>query len=225
MKKQNTNKLPFDINNSNDALRRNPFIVPNGYFDDLSKKIQSEINLKENHTIDQNPFSVPDGYFDQLSLKIQSQITVENLKGKSPDNGFSVPEKYFDSLQSGILDKIRVENNTSIDHSIQVTPSKTAVFRLKKWTTYASAACILIALSIGGYLWKSQSLEEQYYSAGFSTIPDEEIINYLIQSVEEEDVLYLSQYFDVDHSGHDHSPGVGCHANEKDLEDYINYSL
>lgn len=212
MKEQNTNKFPFGKNKSNDELRRNPFIVPNGYFDNLPNQIRSEISLREKHSVEQNSFSVPDGYFDQLTQDIKTQITVKDLKEKISEDGFTVPKNYFDTLRNHTLDKIHAK------------PKKTIY--LKKWVNYASVACLLIAMSVGGgYFWKSQSEQEFSNTESLSKIPDDEIINYLAQSVEEEDVLYLSQYFGVDHSDHDHSPGIGCHAREEDLEDYINYSL
>ncbi|WP_158824865.1 hypothetical protein [Mucilaginibacter lacusdianchii] len=92
-----------------------PFTVPDGYFDDLSQRLQSYVHLDD---LKQDEpaygFTVPENYFDDLSSQIQSRIAIEEALPKDT-LGLTVPENYFDELSSNIQSRIAIEEITSAE--------------------------------------------------------------------------------------------------------------
>ncbi|WP_214071580.1 hypothetical protein [Mucilaginibacter sp. dw_454] len=87
----------------------NPFKVPEGYFNELSDRINMAIKLDEmKNTISPDHFTVPQNYFENLADNIQSRIVVEELLNLE-NTGLTVPEDYFNELSSNIQSRIAVE--------------------------------------------------------------------------------------------------------------------
>lgn len=87
----------------------NPFIVPDGYFDDLDSRIVARRNFSEIKDKGiTGGFTVPEGYFDQLTSNVSARIALEQIAGDKP-SGFVVPEGYFDGLASDITARITLE--------------------------------------------------------------------------------------------------------------------
>ena len=127
--------------------KRNPFAVPNGYFESVEEQVFSAIffdGLKKK--TNDNSFEVPQNYFEELTERIETRIRFAEMPKAQP---FAVPENYFDTLQSRINNKIAAE-----------IPQKTAkiipLWR-KNIVKYASAACFVLMASFGAYFYQNST--------------------------------------------------------------------
>jgi negative regulator of sigma E activity len=128
--------------------KRNPFSVPDGYFENCDEAIFSAVFLDglKQKTSDNN-FEVPQNYFEDLTERIQTRIALAEMP--KAENAFGVPENYFDNLQSRITDRIAASE-----------PKKEAKI-IPLWrrniVKYASAACFLLMASFGVYFYQNGS--------------------------------------------------------------------
>ena len=97
----------------------NPFLVPDGYFNELSGRVTSAITLDAlKSKMPLSGFVVPENYFEELSGNIQSRINIDNALSREP--GFEVPENYFDELSANIQSKINLNNTVGNDTGFTV---------------------------------------------------------------------------------------------------------
>jgi len=129
--------------------KRNPFVVPEAYFESNRSNIQSSVFLNQlDKKNSSDYFLLPENYFEDLTARILVQISI--LEQHTPERSFGVPEHYFDSLQSRIQAKIAAE-----------TPkpeAKTVKLWSGKMIKFASAACFLIIASFGVFFYQNTSL-------------------------------------------------------------------
>ncbi|UKT62523.1 hypothetical protein [Pedobacter mucosus] len=128
--------------------KRNPFSVPNGYFENGEEDIFNSIfldGLKQN--IKNNNYEVPENYFEELSDRIVTNIKLSEII--KVDQSFAVPNNYFDTLQNKITDKIAASESKK----------KAKVISLwgKNLVKYASAACFLLVASFGIYSYQNNN--------------------------------------------------------------------
>lgn len=94
------------------------FTLPENYFNNLSGNVQSRINIEDFVNNMASGHITPDNYFDELSGNIESRINVDEFKtGK----GLTVPENYFDQLNANIQSRINIEefaNNETVGHTV-----------------------------------------------------------------------------------------------------------
>lgn len=134
--------------------KRNPFSVPDGYFENCEEAIFSAVfldRLKQKTT--NNNFEVPQNYFEELTERIETRIALETMP--KAENAFAVPEHYFDTLQSRITDKIAAlepEKQPDAKKEEKVIP----LWR-RNLVKYASAACFLLMASFGVYFYQNGS--------------------------------------------------------------------
>lgn len=128
--------------------KRNPFSVPDRYFENCEEAIFSAVFLDglKQKTNDNN-FEVPQNYFDELTERIETRIDLE-ARPKS-ENAFAVPENYFDTLQSRITERIAA---TAPKKEARIIP----LWR-RNIVKYASAACFLLMASFGVYFYQNGS--------------------------------------------------------------------
>jgi hypothetical protein len=146
--------------------RNNPFLVPEGYFDEMHKQVQAQISI---HQFDkqQDFFQVTDEYFDSLTDQITSRVKLEHLVGSADEEVFSVAENYFNSLEQKINTKIGIK-----------AQEPTTVRKLSSpWLTYAAAACITAILTFGIYTFRTSNTDN--VESQIAQLPEEEIVNYL----------------------------------------------
>jgi hypothetical protein len=121
--------------------KRNPFLVPDQYFEGLQDRITAAVfvdDLKSKAGIFEA--DVPEGYFENLSNEINSRITLEALSMPKED-GFAVPEGYFDKLQYSIVSKVTEEQ----------APAKVVRLWPARVAKYAAAASILLISAFAIY--------------------------------------------------------------------------
>ncbi|MBC7399409.1 MAG: hypothetical protein H7289_05635, partial [Mucilaginibacter sp.] len=88
---------------------KNPFTLPDGYFEGLDERITSAIKLDGlKSTIPTDGFTVPKNYFEELSNNIQSRLAVEEVLDITA-SGLIVPENYFENLSNNIKSRLAVE--------------------------------------------------------------------------------------------------------------------
>lgn len=102
---------------------KNPFMVPDGYFEGLDERITSAIKLGElKSSIRTEGFTVPENYFEELSGNIQSRIAVEEALDMTA-TGLTVPENYFENLSSNIQSRIAVEELLNTEENSFTVPA------------------------------------------------------------------------------------------------------
>lgn len=149
------------------------FTVPDNYFEEMQVSLQSRINIEQalHHT---EGFIIPDGYFEDQQQQITSRIAVEEMLNGQHE-GFTVPEHYFDNLQNAIINK-------TVKQGIQRRGIVRRMITSGAFK-YAAAACFVMA--VGGTLFFEQfespvaKHNRSYIHKALSTVPDEDIIDYL----------------------------------------------
>lgn len=142
--------------------RKNPFIVPAGYFEELSERLISRFRISYLNT--NTEFGVPEGYFDQLEDHVNAKVFIENIRKQGGASGFTTPLNYFENLQARIAYKI----------ADQQEPKKIRKL-IPAWMNYAAAACLTFV--VGSVI--VFSLQHNTDTKEISSIPEQEIINYL----------------------------------------------
>ena len=180
-----------------------PFTVPSSYFEQLSDRLNSRVQIESMRSDDKNGFNIPKNYFEELSSRIENRISVKNLRTQVPSEGFSLPEGYFVKLSERIIS--RVENSSE---------RKTPVRRLfTSLVSYAAAACITVMIATGIYfISNSYNLNKQ-----LSEIPDHEIINYLQAHSTAGDTPFI-----IENINPDEMEAVTSDVSAEELELYIN---
>ena len=194
-----------------------------GFFEQQKSQILNQIALEDNHEqADLAGFTrEPEGYFEEATERLSDWIALQEHAEAAEKSPWAMPEGYFSAAQKNITRKIA----SNSDEQPVVKKTKILSLSSPRFMQYMAAACLLFALSIGALYWNTTS--EFNYNAEYSLsdIPEDELINYLIQSSDNDDIYYMSQFIESadDHSDHDHAPGVGCLIDDEILEDYINF--
>lgn len=188
-------------NNLENIPKKNPFSVPDGYFDESKSRIENAVfmdRLKSRTT--ETGFTVPDNYFEELPQQIAAEISLSNLKDRTKTSGFSTPVNYFEKLQSNIT---------------AVTSEKKEPKMLKLWHSslmkYASAACFVLLSATGMYFYQNQSPVQQ---TAYSDLATEQMLYDI-----DEDVI-------IDHIKDSNLQAAKPAVTDVALENYIlsNYS-
>lgn len=128
--------------------KRNPFSIPDGYFENCDEAIISAVFLNGlKQKTSNNNFEVPQHYFEDLTERIQTRIALAEMP--KAGQAFAVPENYFDTLQHRIADRIAASE-----------PKKeTKIIPLwrPRIVKYASVACFLLMASFGVYFYQNGS--------------------------------------------------------------------
>jgi hypothetical protein len=191
--------------------RKNPFSIPEGYFDSLTINVLKSIN-KESY---KENLAVPQGYFNNLSNIIldnikASEITAsQELRTLSPmlysvqnENVFEVPDGYFNNLSKNILGKV-VDRSQAKVISLQQRKS------VWQYAVAAVATGIIAVSSLMMFNKAGQSAEydaavsahikeaskfknEQQVNAGIALLSDDEIIKFLEKTTTDIDNEVLS---------------------------------
>lgn len=195
---------------------RNPYTVPEGYFETLPGVIMAKLiaGSDQEQTIlsvagKESPMEVPAGYFENLSssilAKIKTQEAINEIRELSPllasvqsINVFTVPDGYFEMLDQQVTSA--------------VVPVKTPVVSLfsRKWTRYAAAAAVISIIAFGTlFLLNKQSTKmdsvvaqglkiksEQQFNEELATVDQSEILSYLKMTGEVKDAETISSLVD-----------------------------
>jgi len=155
--------------------KRNPFSVPDGYFENCDEAIFSAVFLDGlRQKTNNNNFEVPQHYFEDLTERIQIRITLSEMP--KAEQAFAVPENYFDTLQSRITDRITASE------------PKKEVRIVSLWRRnilkYASAACFVLMASFGVYFYQNGS------SATVQQVQSAEVVNeQLLYDIDESTII------------------------------------
>ena len=164
---------------------KNPFLVPEDYFQHLSDQLIAEANvaaLVQNSTEQ----SVPQNYFESFYDNLNTTILIDDIKSSAKEEDFKVPENYFDSLTDRILNQVKPEE---IKIQKEVIVRK---FNFKAWA-YAAAACTILAVSV--VVFQNSKKEKVETTFALDSLSDEELETYVyenIQSFDDETIEILS---------------------------------
>ncbi|RDC55045.1 hypothetical protein DU508_17985 [Pedobacter chinensis] len=128
--------------------RRNPFAVPDNYFESVEETVLSAVFLDGlKQKTNDNSFEVPQNYFEDLTERIETNIRLSELP--ITENAFAVPENYFDTLQSRITDRIVAGEPKKV--------AKIVPLWRRNIVKYASAACFVLIASFGAYFYQNST--------------------------------------------------------------------
>ncbi|MEX8549008.1 MAG: hypothetical protein V5804_15525 [Mucilaginibacter sp.] len=180
--------------------RKNPFLVPDHFFEEQQERIHSAIYADElKQKTPSVGFTVPDGYFENMQGQILSIVKLEEMRAANPvaaksdaffdeqqsviaarikineyaalGSGFTVPDNYFNDLSNRITEK------TGIKEALQQPVGKVRnLFTRAAWK-YATAACIAVAVTTGVFVNKYQAAHNVQMQ--LSNLSDQDIENYL----------------------------------------------
>lgn len=165
-----------------DSQLEDPFLVPEGYFEQSHERIVSRCaDIRGQHI----SFQLPQGYFDTLSDRIALKVTEENLKSRVSGDGFEVPTGYFEALQRRSM---LAAKQPDLDATVVVRKLSTP-----NWLRYAAAACAVFMVGISGYLMLNDqdAATEQTFLANVS---DQELVEYLRFYSESSDLIYITEH-------------------------------
>jgi hypothetical protein len=140
-----------------------PYVVPDGYFDNLAENILAHVKkTADNSSASEEiaalspllggigrtmPYFIPQHYFEStindlpLLINNEEESAIISAAGKSIP--YRVPEGYFNKLESSILNKVDIHNNGS-----------GRIVRMK-WMRLAAAAVITGIISVSGFFYLS----------------------------------------------------------------------
>lgn len=196
------------------------FEVPEQYFSTAEDQIFSQLaesNLRDQIGKDTG-FTVPTHYFEEANAAIQAQVITEKWSAEIGKNDFTVPTGYFDKLSENVLAK-----------TVQPTKEETTIISLPRrtnWKKYSAAAAIALVVGIGSY-WGVQNNTSTSNSlvkteVNLDNVSDEEIISYLAQVSEGEDLIHLAEYKS---DSNDDNVQLDPEIENKEIEEYLNYML
>lgn len=219
MKKQDMDDKHINDPLSMEALKRNPFLVPESYFSTLQQEIQLRKRISE---LGESSFITPEDYQDHLRQDILSKVSEQKLKEQIPNSMSGVPAGYFNDLQKRILSQT-VGNKIEQEQYNEPSQGK-PVKRLgiRKWIPYAAAASITVAIGLFAILdgvKTSQHKQATDYFAQIETVPTDEIINYLASYTEPGDLQHLSEQLQ------DRTGDLADDLSAQEIEAYLEYSL
>ena len=188
--------------------RVNRLTVPEDYFNTLKANIVSRCLIEDARFENEEEFSVPSNYFDTLPAQIESRIAEETIRKFVSSDGFTVPEGYFSSLQQRILARTA---STEKPVGTIIKPIK------RNWLKYAAAACVTLVL--GSVLVFNS--RENSFEAQLSSIPDQEIINYLQVHSDMSDTPMIMESLMQTVNLNDNVDDLS----DDELEDFINTTL
>lgn len=115
----------FDDHNEENFLsnidKKQPFLLPNNYFDSLNERLINKLECEEELTVyktlskidkEQN-FTIPENYFENLKNKLEYKYEISNFEElvKVPKNSFNEPSAdYFEQLESNINHKLELDS-------------------------------------------------------------------------------------------------------------------
>lgn len=181
-----------DLNVNLPLVEMPDFIVPKGYFDDLSANIMETIKLDDfTHSLPKSmPFDIPQNYFEQLEDDLKTSLFIEQLPKSTP---LSAPsETYFNDFSAQLtsqvyLDSISNKNPLSVPNAYFETQHEQIMSLVKtnaptqigsrRFAPMSMAASILFFIGLGFLMFNQTSKPsvEQQLAAISST----EIENYI----------------------------------------------
>lgn len=197
-----------------DQIKTDGFSHPDDYFYSLQHNILlkvSEDNLKSKVT--QDGFEIPSLYFNEFNDQISAKIITDNLKQVVPTDGFEAPKEYFEALTAKITKSIHAGLASDLPGEVPIRSIKRRI----PWNKYAVAASLVAILGIGSYFGIQNSSQEQ---KNLTHVSDQEIINYLAQTGNSDDLLYVAKYIDDEDI-----IGTNGKIKDEDIEDYLKYTL
>ncbi len=179
MESESDNSTPL----LNLILKTHVFNVPDTYFENSYNQILNNVfidSLKEKN--EESGLIIPENYFNNLKKDIENGVFSIKSKETFKNESFKTPENYFTNAAIKILNKSEEDQ--------QITPFKIIKFNVIR---YAAAACVLLICSLGVYF---EYQKKQNISYQLSKIPEAEIVNYLLQNADANDMPLIIENLD-----------------------------
>ena len=199
---------PHQENYPSDVLppAKNPFLVPEHYFEQLEAQIFQKIYVEDKLNLHQGKLTVPQDYFNSLEEKLMSEVKLEeNLIPQKfeKDIPFSVPDGYFEKLEDRIF------------AAATKKPTIQRFSTIRKWSVGIAASVLISTTAF--FFWSQQS-KPQNHSFSWDEIPDDLLIEYAsmnIASFDDEDLKIILEDAEL-------LPRLDIeNVSEQDLEDIL----
>ncbi|MFZ4863193.1 hypothetical protein ACL9RF_13530 [Sphingobacterium sp. Mn56C] len=218
-----------------DLIPKDGFSIPTGFEAHLQQSILAEVaEVKLKQNVAEDGFATADNYFSTSAAQLMTQIKVHDWKKQ--ENPFTVPNNYWHTLENNILGAINPASSDAVN-----TPKIVPLAPKRNWINYISGAAAAVMLLMGAavyFMWQQtaavteDSLQFASLSAAdaadnvptlaLQNISDEDLVNYLAQVSEGEDLMHLAKFM-VDNS--DDSIHLDNKVENEDIEEYLNYML
>lgn len=217
-------KVRVSESNLKSTIKESGFEVPSDYFASLEDSITvRRIEEQLSTQIKSDGFAVPSNYFDNLEESISQTIYLEKVASLDKENEFKIPNQYFETLENRILEKVTTISKGESPKRF-ILPKRT----INYWTAVSSAAVALM-IGIGTYLSINKNTDAQPTETilanaelNLHNISDDELVKYLAQESEGDDLLQLTQIVQDDS---EESLNLKKDLNDEDIEEYLNYML
>ncbi len=200
----------------------NTYQVPPQYFDTLAEDILQKVHVPVAAAM---PFSAPpSNYFDGLANSILQKIKsaakseVEQeleeiepfLAGIPKVNPYTVPKGYFETFSVPLMKK---EEKAPV-----IKMSR----RPAKWITYAAAAVVtgIVATGVVLFAGKDDSVSPAKYTAALANVSDNDLADYLDNSVTDIDVAPASNTSTISSTGLYQE--LLNNVSDNDIQQYLN---
>jgi len=215
-----------------EALRANPYTVPDGYFEGLYLQT---IKQCQNRVDTPVVWGVPVGYFEQLTDSIKAKIIVQELKAIVNEPGFVVPDGYFSEQEQRLIAGQKISDSavdpgfTAPEHYFNELPERimertrqvtTPIrkFSRPRWVAYAAAASIVLMLGLAAMFRIADNTSKT--QSPLAAVSDQQIFDYLELYGTPNDMLHISdQLVDFDEQT------IGAGVSDEDIEAYLNHTL
>ncbi len=191
--------------------KQNPFRVPDSYFEENLKKLQSLTAESPDPELadPRKSFRIPEDYFEGLDERILSRIKESEANGQD-----EVPEGYFESLPDKILNRVREEQASPAGETGE---SSGRIVRINRIKTLAAAAVIAGLVLTYGILARQSN--ESKVIAGLHSVSTAELETYLTDQLDNLDEEELNTVIDLNESMMmDNEKEL---LNEDELEDFL----
>lgn len=166
-----------------------PYSIPAGYFDTLAGNVLAAIKQQAETTLPfiAMPYTAPQGYFDGLAASVMAKINTNKvqhgseaaaelqelsplLAGIGKQMPYQVPVGYFQQLSVTIPAEEKPAAKVISMYSSR-----------RKWFTYAAAACVVLILGVGGFMFRNGNVKgsETTYEKALANVSDADIKAYL----------------------------------------------
>ena len=172
--------------------KQNPFRVPDNYFEENLKKLQSlTSDTSDPEFADPRlSFRIPEGYFESLDERILSRIKESGANGQD-----EVPEGYFESLPDKILNRVREEQASPAGETRE---RRSRIVRIN-WIKTLAAAAVISGLVLTYGILVRQSNESKVI-AGLNSVSTAELETYLTNQLDNLDEEELNTVIDLNES-------------------------
>lgn len=206
------------------ALKGNPFLLPDEYFINLTNELLMKTRISE---MGDSSFKIPAEYQDDLRLSILSKVTEQKIKTAVKSSKPKLSSDYIEDLQQRILNKtVHLDETVKEANHFKTSNDDKSFNKVRrigqqKWITFVAAASLLLVMGIFAILEGKKNttkLNSKTTIVQVESLQTDDIINYLAYYSEVGDLEYLSDQLEDSLNS---TEGIST----QEIKSYLEYSL